>query len=175
MRASTPLLALILLMGTGCGQIIVAPMPVRLEAEQQQAMERGWAQFCAAGVDAERQVLLDAILARQAWHLGVDELTCKSEKSVGLHTVRMVARFDRTDPDSDRFEIRILGPFRIPLRSETFSRAEIEESCQTIGEQLLANTTASPEPPTPEELVRKERVALAEALFPVEVKSPAAP
>ncbi|MCA9244117.1 MAG: hypothetical protein KDA32_09195 [Phycisphaerales bacterium] len=116
--------------------------------------------------DISREELLDAILLRQAWRLGVDSLRFRSEKHVGDHTVVMQCDFDQADPASDRFTITFLEKGGTVSRHEEYHPDEIDAAIE-----LYTPTHGAPREEAQVRAAEREaREEAAMANFPVAIE-----
>jgi hypothetical protein len=154
----------------GCGPL-TAPMPVRLDPESQKSIDESWEKALTPVDRLAHQPLLDALLASQAYQVGVDKLTFRSEKKVKAGTVVMEIAFDRARPDADRFEVTVYDPAGKLLRKESYDRKEVERTYDDLyrrHEELRRKVDGGKA--TPEEVKRlaelKARWDAVNALFP---------
>jgi hypothetical protein len=111
----------------GCGPMQM-PMPVRLDDEGQKNLDQNWDDALTPVGRFNHPALLDAFLLTQAYQIGVDKLSFRSEKKVAVGTVVMEIEYDRLKPDEDRFEVKIYDPTGKLLREERYGRKEVEDA-----------------------------------------------
>jgi hypothetical protein len=109
----------------GCGPMQM-PMPVRLDDAGQKSLDQNWDEALTPVERFDHPALLDAFLLTQAYQVGVDKLSFRSEKKVALGTVVMEIAYDRLKPGEDRFEVKLFDPVGKLLREERYSRQEVE-------------------------------------------------
>jgi hypothetical protein len=107
-------------------------MPVRLDDEGQKSVDQSWDKALDPIDRLAHQPLLDVLLSTQAYQIGVDRLTFRSEKKVAAGKVVMEIDYDRLKPDQDRFELKVYDPAGKLLRQERYRRAEVEETYQDL-------------------------------------------
>jgi hypothetical protein len=115
----------------GCGPM-QSPMPVRLDDRDQKKIDESWEKALAPVDRYDHQAWLDIMLVTQAYQLGVDRLNFHSEKRFSGGTVVMEINYDRARPDSDRFEVRVLDKQGKVLRSESYGRADVENTYKEL-------------------------------------------
>ena len=76
-------------------RLVVSPMPPRLDADGQKQIDDAWNQALTPIDKYDNQTLLDLLVITQAYQLGVDSLTFRSEKSFVGGKVVMEIAFDR--------------------------------------------------------------------------------
>jgi hypothetical protein len=150
----------------GCGPMRT-PLPARLDPETQKKIDDGWDKAFAPADRLGRQDLLDVMVGVQAYQLGVDTFSLRAEKRLAGGRVVMEVAFDRARPDDDRFEVGVYGAAGRPVRSERYSRKEIEETYDA----LFVIPPENPNNPDPPELAarraaHKARWQKIERLFP---------
>jgi hypothetical protein len=111
----------------GCGPMQM-PMPVRLDDEGQKSLDQNWDEALTPVKRFDHPAMLDAFLLTQAYQIGVDKLSFRSEKKVALGTVVMEIEYDRLKPGEDRFEVKIYDPVGNLLREEKYDRKEVEDA-----------------------------------------------
>jgi|SRR5665213_1292121 len=111
----------------GCGPMQM-PMPVRLDDEGQKNLDQNWDEALTPVGRFNHPALLDAFLLTQAYQIGVDKLSFRSEKKVSLGTVVMEIEYDRLKPGEDRFEVKIYDLVGKLLREERYGRKEVEDA-----------------------------------------------
>ncbi len=115
----------------GCGPM-QSPMPHRLEPEAQKDVDASWNRAFTPIGRFDHQDLLDIMVGFHAYQLGVDTLTFRSEKTVANGKVIMEVFFDRAKPEADRFIVTVLDLAGKVVRTERFTRSEIEETVQLL-------------------------------------------
>src|SRR5262245_39190489 len=96
-------LALVL---SGCGPLR-APLPVRLDDEQQKSINESWDKALSPVDRFNSQSLLDILLATGAYQNGVDKLEFRSEKNFAGGLVVMEVRFEQSAPERDQFTVTV--------------------------------------------------------------------
>jgi hypothetical protein len=104
------------------------PMPVRLGDDSQKDLDQSWNKALTPIERFDHPALLDAFLLTQAYQVGVDKLTFRSEKKVAMGRVVMEIEYDRLKPDEDRFEVKIYDLVGKLLREERYGRKEVEDA-----------------------------------------------
>jgi hypothetical protein len=155
---------------SGCGPMQL-PMPVRLDADGQKAIDESWDKVLSPVDRLDHESLLDLFLCTQAYQTGVDKLVFRSEKKVAVGLVVMEIVYDRLKPDEDRFEMKVYDPKQHLLRHEVYGRKQVEDAYRALFveyEQLRQAVDAGGA--TPEETKRlavlKARRDAIEPLFP---------
>lgn len=148
----------LLLAFAGCGPL-QTPMPPRLDTEAQKDVDASWDKAFAPIGRFDHQGLLDVMVGVQAYQMGVDSLEFRSEKSIAGGKVVMEIHFDRAKPESDRFDVTLLDGTGKLLRSERFSRKEVEETYR----ELFTNPRVTEEARNPELEARWNRI---QEIFP---------
>ena len=136
----------------GCGPM-QSPMPHRLEPDAQKDVDASWNRAFTPIDRFDHQDLLDIMVGVQAYQLGVDSLSLRSEKTIATGKVIMEVFFDRAKPEADRFVVTVLDPAGRPIRTERYLRSEVEETYRA----LSAKAADGNEPP--EAAVRWNRIA----------------
>jgi hypothetical protein len=152
MKRLLPLLGccLLALCTAACGPL-QTPMPPRLDDEGQKAIDESWDKALSPVDRFDHQGILDLLISTQAYQVGVDRLTFRSEKRFSAGTVIMEISFDRLAPEMDRFEITMLDLAGKPVRKETYDRKKVESTYRELFvdcEQLRKkkeNGSATPE------------------------------
>ena len=155
----------------GCGPMDSSPMPPRFEADAQKKIDDTWENAVNPPEKLDRQALLDAVIWTHAYQAGVDRLLFRSEKDFSGGIVVMEIHFDRSKPNDDRFEIKILDKEQKLVRELTYNRAEIEKAHKELHNPKNSNVRGPNDPPlAPDEVKKREevqkRIAAVEALFP---------
>jgi hypothetical protein len=155
----------------GCGPLGPRPLPARLDVAEQQSIDEAWRSAFEPAQRLNRQNILDVLLLSQAYQVGVDRLSFRSEKDLPNGKIVMRVEFERTHPERDRFDVSVYDATGVLLRSETFDRATIDEAYKTLGPRhealssLRKRGNATPE--ELEELGRiEERIEAANRLLP---------
>jgi hypothetical protein len=127
-------------------------MPPRLDDESQKEIEESWDKALTPVNRFDRQELLDALIGTQAYQLGVDKLTFRSEKKYSAGTVIMESYFDRLAPDKERFDVMVLDLKDTLIRHESYGRAAIETTnrelfvdCPRLRQQKKKGTATAEE------------------------------
>lgn len=115
----------------GCGPM-QTPLPQRLEPDVQRDLDASWNKAFSPVGRFDHQSLLDIMVGFHAYQLGVDTLTFRSEKSIASGKVVMEVHYERTKPDADRFDVAFLDLAGKVVRTERFTRSEIEETVQLL-------------------------------------------
>ena len=115
----------------GCGPM-KTPLPQRLEPEVQKDVDTSWNKAFSPVGRFDHQELLDIMVGFQAYQLGVDTLTFRSEKTIASGKVVMEVHYERTKPDADRFDVTLLDLAGKLVQTERFTRTEIEETAQLL-------------------------------------------
>src|SRR5947209_14761086 len=139
-----------LMAAAGCGPM-QQPMPPRLGGDGQKQIDEAWEKALTPVGRLNRQQWLDAFVLTQAYQIGVDRLSFRSEKEFSGGTVVMEIHFDRCKPGEDRFEVTVLDRDGKPVRAERYSRADVEGTCEVF------SSLPPPDPNEPPELTRKRR------------------
>jgi hypothetical protein len=126
MRTDLTVLALALLAVAGCGPVTSGPLPSPLLDEQQRSVDESWERALTPVDRLEREPLLDALILTQAYQLGVDRLTLRSEKDFSGGRVIMEINMTRKTPVNDRFDVTVLDKTGHVLRQFSYSREEVE-------------------------------------------------
>src|SRR5262245_51210113 len=172
MRAvALSLLALSIISLVGCGPMGSSPLPARLEPDAQKDIDNAWENAVNPPERLERQAILDALIMTRAYQVGVDRLLFRSEKEFSGGTVVMEVHFDRSKPNEDRFEIKILDKTGNTMRVITYNRAEIEKADKELHDPKYGKSRNPNDPPLDADELRKhqevqQRIAAVEALFP---------
>jgi len=150
----------------GCGPMRT-PLPARFDPDTQTRINEGWGKAFTPADRLARQELLDVMIGVQAYQFGVDTFSLRAEKRIADGKVVMEVAFDRSKPDEDRFEVSLYDAAGRPVRSERYSRKEIEETYDA----LFVIPPENPNNPDPPELAarraaHKARWQKIERLFP---------
>jgi len=161
-----PACALALLAAVGCGPM-QTPLPARLDDETQKKIDESWDRAFAPADRLVRQDLLDVMVGTRAYQLGVDTFALRAEKRLADGRVVMEVAFDRGRPGDDRFEVSVYDAAGKLVRSERFSREEIDETCGVLFGVPPENPNA-PDPPAvaARRAAHKARWEKINALFP---------
>ena len=162
-----PACCLVLAFLGGCGPLS-RPMVPRPDAEGQKKIDESWERALAPVGRLDHQALLDVFVTSQAYELGVDRLTFRSEKRFSGGKVVMEVVYDREEPAKDRFSVTVHGPTGELLREERYGREEVEQTCRELAEQLPPPKVSEQEPP---ERARRRaaleaRMKRVDAIFP---------
>lgn len=149
-----PALALCTISLFGCGPMTTGPMPPRLVANSQKQVDEGWEKALTPVNHLDRQTMLDALILTQAFQVGVDRLSFRSEKAYSGGLVVMEIQFERSAPANDRFEVKMLDKTGVEKRKITYKRDEVESVFRDFFDKDPANN-ADPQL-TPEQRVTKE-------------------
>ncbi|MCC7292980.1 MAG: hypothetical protein IT449_13040 [Phycisphaerales bacterium] len=103
------------------------PMVARLGADDQAKLDRAWEHLIAHVTEADRTLLLDAMIVSQMYQIGVDQLDMVSVKRLPGGQVTMRVRFDRLRPEGDRFSFTYADARTRVLREESFEFGEVAE------------------------------------------------
>lgn len=119
--------ALAFLAVVGCGPM-KTPLPARLDDETQKKIDESWDRAFAPADKLGHQDLLDVMVGTHAYQVGIDTFALRAEKRFAGGKVVMEVAFDRSRPADDRFEVRVYDGAGKLVRSERYSRQEIEEA-----------------------------------------------
>lgn len=128
-------LACISLLASGCGPLH-SPMPVRLEADQQTAIDQAWDRAFQPVDRLSSQALLDALIVSRGFESGVDTLAFRSEKHCAAGLVAMEIQFDRLRPDADRFIITLQDRGGRIIRQHSYVRDDVANTCRALYEEI---------------------------------------
>ncbi|HEY2783673.1 MAG TPA: hypothetical protein VGJ05_01750 [Fimbriiglobus sp.] len=117
--------AVVLFAVTGCGPM-TSPMPVRLSVDEQENINNAWDKALTPIGKLDRQAVLDLMVLRYAFEVGVDKLDFRSEKLFKGGKVVMMIAFDRAKPELDRFDFTVFDEAGKEVRTERYSRDDIE-------------------------------------------------
>src|SRR5689334_1244025 len=137
--------ALAFLTAVGCGPM-KTPLPARLDDETQKKVDESWDRAFTPADRLVRQDLLDVMVGTQAYQLGVDTFALRAEKRIAGGRVVMEVAFDRARPGDDRFEVSVYDAAGKLVRSERYSRQEIDEAYGILFSVQPENPNV-PEPP----------------------------
>ena len=141
----SPACALAFLAVVGCGPMKV-PLPARLDDETQKKVDKSWDRAFTPADRLAHQDLLDVMVGTQAYQLGIDTFALRAEKRVAGGRVVMEVAFDRARPGDDRFEVSVYDDAGKLVRSERYSRQEIDEAYDVLFAVPPENPNA-PDPP----------------------------
>jgi hypothetical protein len=141
----SPACALAFLAVVGCGPMKV-PLPARLDDETQKKVDKSWDRAFTPADRLAHQDLLDVMVGTQAYQLGIDTFVLRAEKRVAGGKVVMEVAFDRAKPADDRFEVSVYDDAGKRVRSERYSRQEIDATCEVLFGLPPENPNA-PDPP----------------------------
>ena len=155
---------------SGCGPL-QAPLPVRLDDEQQKSVNESWEKALSPVDRFSNQSLLDLLLVTGAYQHGVDKLEFRSEKSFSGGVVIMESHFDRSAPDRDLFAVTIQDRQGIVIRQERYTRDQIAATSSELGSDCaVLRLRREQGQASPEEIQKLEayevRLARIEAVFP---------
>jgi hypothetical protein len=158
----------------GCGPMQM-PMPVRLDAEGQKNIRESWDKALTPIDHFDHSALLDVFLLTQAYQVGVDKLSFRSEKKVALGRVVMEIEYDQLKPKEDRFEVKILDSAGKVLREEKYNRGEVERANEDLFKRAddlhkLANNGGLNPEQTKELAALQARIDVVTAVFPKDEK-----
>jgi len=119
------------LLFAGCGPM-QSPLPPRFDEESQKKVDDSWNRAFAPAGRFDHQGLLDVMVGVQAYQLGVDSFSLRSEKRIAGGKVIMEVQFDREKSEADRFEVTLLNEAGKLVRSERFSRKEVEDTHEAL-------------------------------------------
>jgi hypothetical protein len=111
---------------------MTSPMPPRLDAENQKAIDGAWNKALTPVGKLDRQSVLDLMVLRYAFEVGVDKLHFRSEKRFDGGTVVMTIAFDRAKPAEDTFDVVVLDKAGREVRTEHYTRADIERATEAF-------------------------------------------
>jgi len=170
MRTLLSIAALSVLAVAGCGPMGSGPMPPRLEDAEQKQVDESWDKALTPVDKLDRQAVLDALILSQAYQAGVDKLTFRSEKKCAAGTVVMEIHFDRSKPDQDRFDFRIVAADGRVLRELTYNRQEVETTYKELHDPKFDPDRQPPQPLQGDDVRKrdevKKRVEAVVQLFP---------
>jgi hypothetical protein len=154
------------------------PMPVRLGDDSQKDLDQSWDKALTPVERFDHPALLDAFLLTQAYQVGVDKLTFRSEKKVAVGTVVMEIEYDRLKPHEDRFEVKIYDPVGNLLREERYDRKEVEDANHDLfvrinDLQKIVNGGGATPAEVKELTALKARMDAVTAVFPKDEKNAA--
>jgi hypothetical protein len=105
---------------------------VRLSPETQKAFDDGWNRSLTPPEKLGHQELLDVLVGTQAYQLGIDTLTFRAEKRFVGGKVVMEVWFDREKPNDDRFEVTVYDTVGKLVRTERYTRKEIDDTYHAL-------------------------------------------
>jgi hypothetical protein len=129
-------------------------MPARLNDDQQTQIDASWNTALTPVFKLDRQAVMDLMVLRYAFELGVDRLELKSEKDLGSGKAVMEIHIDRAKPGDDRFDFYVLNKAGAEVRRERYSRAEVEATAQAFHDHGVLNNKKSQGTATAAELKR---------------------
>jgi hypothetical protein len=115
----------------GCGPM-KTPLPDRFSEEGQKVIDDSWNRAFTPPDKLTHQELLDVMVGTQAYQLGVDTFMLRAEKRFAGGKVVMEVWFDRARPDDDRFEVSVYDTAGKLLRTERYTRKEIDETYNAL-------------------------------------------
>ena len=116
-----------ILMTVGCGPLNT-PMVQRVDDETQQEIDEGWNRALKPVDQLDRQQWLDIFVVAQAYQMGVDKLSLRSEKSFDGGSVVMEIQYDRQLPDKDSFVVTVRDNDGHTIRQENYARKDVEDT-----------------------------------------------
>jgi hypothetical protein len=158
MRTLLSICALSVLALSGCGPMGSGPMPPRLQDDEQKQVDESWNNALTPVDKLDRQAILDALVLSQAYQAGVDKLLFRSEKKCAAGTVIMEIHFDRSKPDQDRFDFRIVGANGQVLRELTYNRQEVEATYKDLHDPKFDPNRQPPQGLQGDEARKREEV-----------------
>ncbi len=136
LREFTALACLFLaIMVSGCGPMHM-PMPPRLDAGGQAALDDAWNRATRELHRLDHQQLLDALMNSHAYQVGVDRFSLRSEKHCEAGLVVMEIRFDRADLSSDCFMFTLYDKGGAIVRHERYTRDDVERTYEELFVEL---------------------------------------
>lgn len=155
----------------GCNPIGPKPMADRLSDEDQKSINESWEKVLQPPDKLDRQAFLDLLVYAQAYQVGVDHLTYRSEKVYSSGTVVMEIHFDRSRPTEDRFEVTVRDKAGKELRHLVYNRQEVEITFSDLTNQQFTKAPGPNDPPpAPADAKKREdvqkRLAAIEQFFP---------
>src|SRR5262245_30698519 len=155
----------------GCNPIGPKPMIDRLSDEDHKAITDSWNKALTPPDKLDRQALLDVLVFTQAYQVGVDRLSFRSEKEYADGTVVMEIHFDRAKPGDDRFEVTVWDKAGKDIRRLVYNRPEVENTFAELNNQKYAENRGPNDPPLgPEDAKKRDdvqkRLAAIERFFP---------
>ena len=142
----------------GCGPIN-RPIPERLSDESQKQVDDAWNAALTPVGKHDHQTWLDVLIGTYAYQIGVDQLEFRSVKRWTGGTVVMEAKFDRAKPAEDRFTVMVNDQAGKPLRTERYTREEVERTARELTPPNVPDTD-------PAMVAYKARMANIEAVLP---------
>ena len=133
------LFAILTLMLPACGPLML-PMIPRLDEEQQKQVDTAWHNMLTPSDRLSRETLLDTLSSSYFYAAGIDRADYRAEKQVDNLQVVMEIHFNRTHPAADAFYVNIYEPDGKLLRSERYSRGDVEKMQQDL---MLAESAKS--------------------------------
>ena len=121
------LITFAILMTVGCGPMLT-PMAQRVNDEMQKEIDEGWNRALKPVDQLDRQQWLDIFVFAQAYQVGVDKLSLRSEKSFDGGSVIMEIQYDRQLPDKDSFAVTVRDNDGQTVRQETYARKDVEDT-----------------------------------------------
>lgn len=155
---------------SGCGPL-QAPLPARLDDEQQKAINESWDKALSPVNRFDNQSLLDLLITTSFYQFGVDKLEFRSEKNFSGGVVIMEVYFERTAPQRDLFTVTVQDRQGNVLRQDRYGREQIE----TTYRELFVDVATLRQKhdrgiASPEELLKlasyEARLKLIESAFP---------
>jgi hypothetical protein len=155
---------------SGCGPL-QAPLPARLDDEQQKAINESWDKALSPVNRFDNQSLLDILITTSAYQVGVDKLEFRSEKNFSGGVVVMEVRFERLAPERDLFTVTVQDRQGKVLRQDRYGREQIETTYRELFvESATVRQKRDQGIASPEEIRKLEsyeaRLKLIESAFP---------
>jgi len=168
---SISVLAAAIFVFAGCNPIGPKPMVDRLSDEDHKAITESWNKALTPPDKLDRQAFLDVLVYTQAYQVGVDRLSFRSEKAYADGIVVMEIHFDRAKPGEDRFEVTVRDKAGKELRHLVYNRVEVENTFAELSNTKYATNRGPNDPPLAQDDVKKreevqKRIAAIEQFFP---------
>ena len=136
----------------GCNAPTIKPITPRLSASEQSEADREWHNMFTPPDRVEREPLMGALVFFEMYQHGVDRADYHAEKMVDDKRVVIDMHFQRERPQEDGIYVSVFGPEGQILRSERFSREEIEK-LET--DATFSGLASASQPSTPAEQAAK--------------------
>ena len=160
--------AVLLLSLVGCGPL-TTPMPARLNDDQQKQIDASWNTALSPVNRLDRRAVMDLMVLRYAFEIGIDRLNLRSEKDFAGGKAIMEIHIDRAKPAEDRFEFKVLDQAGREVRSERYNRAEVEATARDFYDRSDLNSKKSQGTATVAELKKlaelDSRVSVVDAAY----------
>ncbi len=169
-------LLLLTLSVAGCGPLFV-PMPPRLDPDEQKQADESWHNMLTPPDRVDREALLGALTFFEMYQSGIDRLDFHSEKHVDEKRVVMDIHFQRENPDDDAFYVTVFGSNGRVLRTERYSRDEVEKLRFNLAMDAVHTTSqpSTPEQEATEAEAKRRMLAIMAATQPAGWKPPPEP